>query len=72
MSINLQEYLDKAKDVLAEYNLFPNPENELVQLLNDVSAVDEAKITVIAQTVSYMESFFCIFIHNDCVFRYIR
>lgn len=55
---SMQKYLDSAVAVLERVGIMPQEEeNQLVQLLEDVKNVDEAKVTAIAKTIRYMSSF---------------
>ncbi len=53
----LQEYMDRAAGALQKFGILRQEENELVSLLNEVQDVDPDRVAVIAQTVTYIESF---------------
>jgi hypothetical protein len=55
----MQQYLDKAVDVLAKFGVAGKEETpaELIRLLEEVRHVDEARAVAIANTIKYMSSF---------------
>lgn len=56
---SLRQYLDQAIETVQKVGVSPKPEpnHELIRLLEDVRSVDEAKVIAIADAIKYMSTF---------------